>query len=61
MNPTPVLDTRDVCNIRCYGNAEVGGDDMEAACGEAGTRVERGSTEFERCTTKTVESFKYFR
>ena len=48
MTSTPVLDTRDVCNIRCYGDAEVGGDDMEEACGEAGPRIERGSPEFEK-------------
>ena len=48
MASTPVLDTRDVCNIRCYGATSAGSGDMEEACGEAGPRIERGSSEFER-------------
>ena len=47
MDPTPILDTRDICNIRCYGDPQVG-DDMDEACGAPTRRIERGTAEFDR-------------
>ena len=46
MDPTPILDTRDICNIRCYGDQQVG-DDIDEACGAPIRRIERGTTEFD--------------